>query len=157
MNRSRAVRLPAALLIAVALLAAPALAGCSAIPAIPLPGIGDNGGSGEGEGSDDGQTDGAELPADFPTEVPLYDGEIVAAGGIEVEGAGAWNVTIAVPDREAYLAIEEQFAAAGFEHEEFLMSDSVASINFQKAPFAAMVILSSDGANWIATYQVTKS
>ena len=157
-----------ALLVAVALLATPALAGCGALGlpgvAVGTPGSPDDsqGGGSDGDpgaesGDDGGADDGSAVPGDFPSEVPLYDGEVVAANGIAVEGGGAWNVTIVVPDLDAYRDIEQQFTDAGFEHEEFVMTDSIASINFRKPPFAAMVIVSNDGDRWIASYQVTQS
>jgi hypothetical protein len=99
MTRSRI--LPALLIAATLLIAAPALAGC----ANPVQQAIDD------ATGDEGQLPGMTVPADFPAEVPLVDGDVKLGTKATDE---SWMVTMVVRDGSGLEDADRLLEEAGF-------------------------------------------
>jgi len=142
--------------VAVALLSAGVLAGCS------LPSPGDVIGGLVEQGVEDAT--GADIsrggvPADFPAEVPLAEGDVQLGIGIPAsEGQKGWNVTIATTQDAA--AIRAQLEAAGFaavEGAELLESSApTGTIIVSNGAYDLVVVVTDDDqGGHTANYTVT--
>ena len=88
--------------IAIALLAAPVLAGCSVQNLV--------------HDVTGGKVDvpGKSVPKDFPGAVPLASGEVLSGAGVGDSQSKIWNVTVRVSDKNAIAAAQKAITAAGF-------------------------------------------
>jgi hypothetical protein len=89
--------------LALALLVAPALAGCSVIESTI-----------EQVTGGDVEIGGNTVPEDFPAEVPLTPGDVINGSSATKDGAKVWNVTIKVADGVTFDSIAAELEAAGF-------------------------------------------
>lgn len=138
-------RLVASAFIVTALLAAPALGGCSLI-------------EGAIENATGGQLDlgGKSVPADFPSEVPIAQGEVLFGLSAGKDGEKVWNLTVKVSEG-AFEAISKQLVDAGFEHAE---GSEIAAANsgglFNSDKWGVLVVVTEDGDNgYVANYTVS--
>ncbi|HEU4848820.1 MAG TPA: hypothetical protein VFS93_00225 [Terrimesophilobacter sp.] len=138
-------RLAVSTAIALSLVLAPALAGCSAIEGII-------------ENATGSQIDlgGQSVPADFPSEVPLATGEVVFGLSADKDGEKVWNVTIKV-SAGAFDSISDQLTGAGF-----TLAEGSKEVNngsgglFTSDKYSVLVVVSDDGSNGtLANYTVT--
>ena len=132
--------------IAISLLAAPALTGCS------VQGIIKNATGGQVDVGGSGSK-----PADFPSNVPLIDGKIITSAGFGSGKEKVWNVTVETGGDNPTSTIKGQLEGAGFTAEAgmdltgeeggtlFLTGDSLG---------IAVLIGKADG-KWTANYTVT--
>jgi hypothetical protein len=139
-------RLAVSTALALSLLLAPALAGCSAIEGII-------------EGATGGQVDlgGQSVPADFPSAVPLASGQVIFGLSAGKDGEKVWNVTIKV-ESGAFASISDQLTGAGFTLAEG--SEAANDGNgglFTSDAYSVLVVVSEDaGSNGtVANYTVT--
>src|SRR5690554_4851102 len=73
-------------------------------------------------GDVDIEADGS-MPQDFPSEVPVINGEILAAVGMTIDGAKTWQVSLRVDDAASAANLaREKLVGAGFE--ETMWSDT---------------------------------
>ncbi|GAA3748800.1 hypothetical protein GCM10022239_25210 [Leifsonia bigeumensis] len=138
-------RLAVSTAIALSLVLAPALAGCSAIEGII-------------ENATGSQVDlgGQSVPADFPSEVPLATGEVVFGLSADKDGEKVWNVTIKV-SAGAFEGISDELTGAGF-----TLAEGSKEVNngsgglFTSDKYSVLVVVSDDGSNGtLANYTVT--
>jgi hypothetical protein len=142
-------RIAAPVLIALALLAGPALTGCSFLQN-PVEGI--------IEGATGGEVDlpSTELPDDFPTEVPLYDGEIANTIALGDGDAKVYSVSIRVPGINTMDEIVSDFEAAGFTSTISGNSGEGATAAFESDKWSAVVVIVAEGdTGYIAQYAVS--
>jgi hypothetical protein len=134
--------------IVLAMLAGPALTGCSVNGLIS--------GVTGGKVSVGSKT----LPSDFPSDVPVAKGDVVFGAALGDAGERAWNVTIRVDGASSFDEISKQLQGAGFS------TDAGASTStadggggaFANASWAVVVGVAKDGKNgWVANYTVTKA
>lgn len=116
------IRKPA--IVAVILASTLALSGCFGSPLDQFTdtineGINDDLVEGVIEGLTDGNVDiqtGGVLPDDFPAGVPIIEGRIEMATGVELESGKTWMIAVAVADANAAFAqARMELEAAGFE------------------------------------------
>lgn len=142
-------RVTVPLAIVVALMAGPALAGCSMLEGII-------------ESQTGGEVDlgGAGLPDGFPSaDVPLIDGDIIFGVGLGGEEGKVWNVTVKVSGLDAYDTIKGQFEAAGYSVQDNggEGTDAVGGA-FTSDKYGVLVGVASDQDNgFVANYTVTET
>lgn len=102
-TESRTRRLTATIALLSALVAAPALAGCSVIESVV-----------EGVTGGEVSIGGNSIPEGFPAEVPVIDGDILNGSTITRDGETVFNVTVKVADTGAFDTIRADLEAAGF-------------------------------------------
>jgi len=147
MTRIRtSVAVPFALLIA--LVAAPALSGCSMV-------------EGAIEQATGGQVDlgGTTVPDDFPaSEVPLFDGPIVNGSSISSGEGQVWNIVLSVPGADAFDTIKTQLEGAGFTYNGTgaPATDEGGSGLFDSEKYGVLVLVAkAGGTGFVANYTVT--
>lgn len=134
--------------LAACLLVAPALSACSFNPIESAI-----------EGATGGNVDvgGTSVPDDFPAEIPLIDGDVVAAFGVGTAPDKVWTVTIAVPDASAVDTIKAELEGAGFTAN--INDASLGGITggmYTNENHGVLVVVAEDGnGGWTATYTVT--
>jgi len=142
-------RIAAPVLIALALLAGPTLAGCSLIQN-PVENV--------IEGVTGGEVDlpSTELPDDFPSEVPLYDGEIANTMALGDADAKVYTVSIRVPGTETIDEIVSDFEAAGYTSTISGNSAEGSTAAFESDKWSVIVVIVAEGdTGWIAQYAVS--
>lgn len=140
----RALLIPA---VAVSLVLAPALVGCSMNPLESVI-----------EGATGGNLDlgGTTIPDDFPADVPLFDGEVVSVFGVGKDADKVWTVIVKVPEVSAADDIASQLEGAGFSQEFDQAAGGATGSAYSKGEFGVLVAVTEDGNNgWVATYVVT--
>lgn len=151
-NRRR-ITVPIAIILAVS--SVPLLTGCfgnplqGAINAATGGKVNLGGGGGIGGGS---------LPTDFPSAVPVYKGKIDSALGLGTGKDKIWNVTVELPNADAYKDIKAALASGGFTTDESgTIGDSGASIVADNKTYGVLVVVTENTANkqWVANYTVT--
>ena len=135
---------PVALALAVVL--APALAGCSGNP------IG-----GIIEGATGGAVQsGTEIPKGFPSEVPIIDGEITFGGSVGDDTSRVYNVTVKVDGLEAYVDIKAELEGAGFTSAVAGTAGEGGTGAFSNDKWGVLVVVTEDGSKgFLANYTVT--
>ncbi|QAV71371.1 hypothetical protein ESZ53_13560 [Salinibacterium sp. UTAS2018] len=137
----------ASVALVLALAATPALAGCS----------GENPIGGIVEQATGGNLSlgGTEIPEGFPSTVPLTEGDVqfaIAAGEGDSRG---YNITIATGAQSPLDAIEDDFAAAGYESQvQASGSDGAGSVIFSSDDWNVAVIVASTDDGYTANYTV---
>jgi len=142
-------RIAAPVLIALALLAGPTLAGCSFIQN-PVENV--------IEGVTGGEVDlpSTELPDDFPSDVPLYDGEIANTMALGDADAKVYTVSIRVPGTETIDEIISEFEAEGYKSTVSSNSAEGATAAFESDAWSVVVVIVAEGdTGWIAQYAVS--
>ena len=142
-------RIAAPVLIALALLAGPTLAGCSLIQN-PVENV--------IEGVTGGEVDlpSTELPDDFPSEVPLYDGEIANTMALGDADAKVYTVSIRVPGTETIDEIVSDFEADGYTSTISGNSAEGSTAAFESDKWSVIVVIVAEGdTGWIAQYAVS--
>ena len=139
-------RVVAPAMIVLALLAAPALSGCSVQNLVH-----------EVTG---GKVDvgGNKVPSDFPTAVPLVKGDVVfGARGKGDKGDTVWNVTIKTSATTTFADIKGEFEGEGFEAGNIGgESNDAGTATFTNGAYSALVAFAKDDkGNWIANYTVS--
>ena len=138
------ITVPAA--IALALVFAPSVAGCSMIPIDSIV-----------EGATGGAVQsGSDIPDGFPSEVPIIDGEVVFGGSLGDDTARVYNVTVKVDGPEAYDAIKADLEGAGFTSAVAGTAGAAGTGGFSNDKWGVLVVVSEDGSNgFVANYTVT--
>lgn len=142
-------RIAVPVFIALALLAGPALSGCSLIQN-PVEGI--------IEGVTGGEVDlpSTEIPDDFPADVPLYDGEVANTMALGDGEGKVYTVSIRVPGPEAMDEIVSDFEAAGFTSTISGNSAEGSTAAFESADWSVVVVIIAEGdTGWLAQYGVS--
>jgi len=140
-------RVTASLAILLALLATPALTGCSSIEQMV-------------EQATGGDVDlpGNTVPDDFPSEVPLAEGEVVMGAAIGNADGKAWNVTIKVPGLDVVDTIKAELEAAGFVATPAgnTSTGESATIVYGNDAYGVVVVVTKDtNDGFLANYTVT--
>lgn len=135
---------PAAIVIA--LLAAPALSGCSVQNLV--------------HNATGGKVDlgGKQVPSDFPSEVPLVKGDVLLGASVKGDkGDKVWNVTIKASAATSFADIKSEFEGAGFETGDIGgESNDAGTATFTNGTYSALVAFAKDDkGNWIANYTVS--
>lgn len=132
--------------IAISLLAAPALTGCSVQGLIKnaTGGQVDVGGSGS-------------KPSDFPSNIPLVDGKIIAGAGLGSGAEKIWNVTVEVTGSNPLPGIKSELEGAGFSTEGNLdlSGEEGGTLFLTDDTFGIAVVVGKSDANWTVNYTVT--
>jgi hypothetical protein len=143
-SSSQKITVPIAL--ALALLAGPALAGCS------VQNLANSATGGKVE------LPGKSVPKDFPSEVPLVQGDVLLGGGVgDGKGGKAWNVTIKVPGASSFDSIAKQLEGAGFAPQGSLAgtgSEGGTGV-FEGTTYGVILVVSEANKQWTANYTVT--
>ena len=133
--------------IAVSLLIAPALAGCSVNPIESAI-----------EGVTGGNIDlsGTTIPDDFPSEVPLLGGEVVNAMAAGTAPEKIWTVTMKVTDASVLEGVKADMEAAGFTSElgEAAVGDITGGMYTSETYSVLIVVAEEKDSGWMATYTV---
>ena len=145
MRRSRLLAVPVAALLVLGV--APALAGCSFQTAVK-----DVTGGNVDIGGD-------KVPTDFPKSVPLYQGAVVFGAGVGSGHGKVWNVTVKVPDAQAYQKISAQLTDAGFSGQFGAQgADDGGTGTFANDEYGVLVVVTDAGSNgWVANYSVSRA
>jgi hypothetical protein len=101
---------------------------------------------------------GGSLPSGFPSSVPVYKGKIDSALGLGSGTKKVYNVTVEVPDGNAYNDIKSELSGAGFKTDESgTIGKTGASIIADNKTFGVLVVITEDTSTkkWIANYTVT--
>lgn len=139
-------RVVAPAMIVLALLAAPALSGCSVQNLVH-----------EVTG---GKVDvgGNKVPSDFPKTVPLVKGDVVFGARVKGDkGDTVWNVTIKASATTTFADIKSEFEGAGFETGDIAgQTDDAGTATFTNGTYSAAVVFAkSDKGDRVANYTVT--
>ena len=139
-------RIVVPLAIVMALAVTPALSGCF------------GGVEGIVKGVTGGNVDlgGKKVPDDFPSDVPLFKGDVVLGAGVGTGDKKIWNVTIKVPDANAYTTIKSELESAGFTGDFSNATDTGATGEFKNDKHGVLiVVVKGDSASgWVANYTV---
>jgi hypothetical protein len=101
---------------------------------------------------------GGSLPTDFPSAIPVYKGKIDSALGLGTGKDKIWNVTVELPNANAYADIKSELSGAGFKTDESgTVGNSGASIIADNKTYGVLVVVTESSSNkqWIANYTVT--
>jgi len=131
--------------IAIGLLAAPALAGCS------VQGIVKNATGGNVD------IGGASVPSDFPKRIPLVDGTVVAGAGLGTGEDKVWNVTVRVSGQNPLPGIKDQLTGAGFaaEGDLDLSGEDGGTVFLSDDDYGVTVLAGKTDGAWSVNYTVT--
>ncbi|MDR6971019.1 hypothetical protein [Leifsonia shinshuensis] len=101
---------------------------------------------------------GTSIPTDFPKDVPLASADVVFAAGLGSGDDKVWNVTVKVPDGEAYSSIEKQLTDAGFSGDFGARgANGGGTGTFSNGSYGVLVVVTDAGSNgWVANYSVSK-
>lgn len=157
-----------------AVLLAPALAGCFPMPpsspAAPAPtstvapDAGGSAGSSDAAPTDSpdlglgGVTSGS-LPSGFPTEIPVVEGNIEAGTQVSQDGKSMWSVVVSIPSTAGVVdQITAAMTAAGFSTVYSSSTEGAEGGMFDNASYSVIVALSKNPTadNFIASYIVTQ-
>jgi hypothetical protein len=133
--------------LALALILAPALAGCSVIEDTI-----------EQVTGGDVEIGGNTVPEDFPSEVPLADGDVINGSSASKDNSKVWNVTIKAADGVTFDSLATELEAAGFARQEVGSGSSEAETAlFNGTTYSVLLAMTTqDGLGTIANYTVTK-
>jgi len=101
---------------------------------------------------------GGSLPSDFPSSVPVYKGKIDSALGLGSGSKKVFNVTVELPNGNAYNDIKSELSGGGFKTDESgTIGNSGASIIADNKTYGVLVVVTEDSSTkkWIANYTVT--
>lgn len=140
------LRFAAPLALALALLAAPALSGCSVQNLV--------------HNATGGKIDlgGKQVPSDFPSEVPLVKGDALLGASVKGDnGDKVWNVTIKASAATSFADIKSEFEGAGFETGDVGgETGDAGTATFTNGTYSALVAFAKDDSgNWVANYTVS--
>jgi hypothetical protein len=141
---NKRIVVPAAIVIA--LLAAPALSGCSVKNLV--------------HNATGGKVDlgGKQVPSDFPSEVPLVKGDVLLGASVKGDnGDKVWNVTIKASAATTFDEIKSEFEGAGFETGDIGgQTDGAGTATFTNGTYSAAVVFAkNDKGDRVANYTVT--
>ena len=139
-------RITVPLAIAIALLAGPALAGCSVQNLV--------------HDVTGGTVDipGKSVPKDFPSEVPLATGEVLSGAGVGGAKSKIWNVSVRVTDSTAIDKVLTTLTAAGFNCKTLTPTTADGgSLVGDKGNLNVAVVEIKDDTGFVLNYTVTKS
>ncbi|HAM27726.1 MAG TPA: hypothetical protein DCP11_13810 [Microbacteriaceae bacterium] len=144
--KSSVTRLTVPLAIGLAVLAGPALAGCSIQNLV--------------HNATGGKVDlgGKAIPKDFPSEIPLAKGEVLYGLSVGDSNGKIWNLTIKVHGASSFDDIATQLTDAGFKSDAAVQGSSADGGTgvFASDKFGVIVAVTKDGKNgWVANYTVT--
>ncbi|QNE47544.1 hypothetical protein F1C58_11960 [Glaciihabitans sp. INWT7] len=138
-------RLTVPIAIVIALLAGPALAGCSVQNLV--------------HDVTGGKVDvpGKSVPKDFPSEVPLASGEVLSGAGVGDAKSKIWNVSVRATDSTAINDVLATLTSAGFECKTLTetTADGGALVG-DKDTLNVAVVEIKDGKGFVLNYTVTK-
>lgn len=131
--------------LAVSLLLAPALAGCSMVESA----IEDATGADVSLGG---------LPESWPAEVPVIDGDVAFAGTDASGENPVWNATISVGS-DVSADVATQLEGAGFSQtlEGGLGVEGLEGTHFTNGSYEVFVAVTGSGETWVANYSVVSS
>ena len=135
---------PVAILLAI--LAGPALAGCSVQNLV--------------HDVTGGKVDvpGKSVPKDFPSEVPLAPGEVLSGAGVGDAKAKVWNVTVRVKNGSAIDDVLTTLTSAGFTCNTLTKTTADGgAIVGDKGQINVAVVEIKDDKGFVLNYTVTKS
>jgi hypothetical protein len=142
-NRSR-VTVPIA--IALAVIAGPALAGCS------VQGIINSATGGKVS------LPGKSVPSDFPKDVPLAKGTVVLGAALgDGKGGKVWNVTIQLDSGETLASLTSDLTGAGFKDQGALTTTSTAdggTASFDNGTYSVLLVVAKADNKVTANYTV---
>lgn len=134
----------AVLAITLAVVASPALTGCSAHDIVR---------DATGGNVDVG---GKTVPKDFPTEIPLAKGEIIFAAAVGAGTGKVWNLSIRVDNVDAIDGIQTQLTGAGFDVNVLTpKTEDGGSLTATNGTRAVAVVEVKDDKGFIVNYSVT--
>lgn len=133
--------------VAAALLAVPALAGCSVIESTI-----------EQVTGGDVEIGGNTVPEDFPSEVPLADGDVLNGSSASKDNQKVWNVTIRVGEGVTFDSLASELEGAGFARQSVGSESSEAETAlFNGTGYSVLLAMTTQGGvGTIANYTVTK-
>lgn len=134
--------------LAIALLAVPALAGCSVIESTI-----------EQVTGGDVEIGGTSVPEDFPAEVPLATGDVLNGSSATKDENKVWNVTIKASDGITFDSLAAELEAAGFARSDVVGSEAQDGQTglFNGTSYSVLLAMTTqDGIGTIANYTVTK-
>ncbi|MET4704938.1 MULTISPECIES: hypothetical protein [Microbacteriaceae] len=138
-------RLTVPIAIVIALLAGPALAGCSVQNLV--------------HDVTGGKVDvpGKSVPKDFPSEVPLASGEVLSGAGVGDAKSKIWNVSVRAADSTAINDVLASLTSAGFECKTLTetTADGGALVG-DKDTLNVAVVEIKDDKGFVLNYTVTK-
>jgi hypothetical protein len=138
-------RITVPIAIAIALLAGPALAGCSVQNLI--------------RDVSGGKVDvpSKSVPKDFPGEVPLASGEVLSGAGVGDGTSKIWNVSVRAEDNTAIDGVLADLTAAGFNSKTLTptTADGGALVG-DKGNINVAVVEIKDASGFVLNYTVTK-
>ncbi|HEX4057704.1 MAG TPA: hypothetical protein VHX87_05250 [Galbitalea sp.] len=143
----RRITVPIAIILAVS--SVPLLTGCFGNPLQGAINAATGGKVGLGGGS---------IPSDFPSAVPVYKGKVDSALGLGTGKDKVWNVTIELPNSDAYKDIKSELTGAGFKTDESgTIGDSGASLIADNKTYGVLVVVTENTSSkqWVANYTVT--
>ncbi|MES2094119.1 MAG: hypothetical protein V4531_09950 [Actinomycetota bacterium] len=138
-------RLRVPIVIAIALLAAPALAGCSVQTLI--------------RDVSGGKVDvpSKSVPKDFPSEVPLASGEVLTGAGVGDGTSKIWNVSVRAKDNTAIDSVSTTLSSAGFTCTTLTPTTKAGgALACDKGNFNVAVVEITDASGFVLNYTVTK-
>jgi hypothetical protein len=138
-------RITVPIAIAIALLAGPALAGCSVQNLI--------------HDVSGGKVDvpGKTVPKDFPSDVPLASGEVLSGAGVGDSKSKIWNVSVRAKDSTAIDEVLTTLTSAGFDCKTLTetTADGGALVG-DKGDINVAVVEIKDDKGFVLNYTVTK-
>jgi hypothetical protein len=141
--------------LALALLAGPALTGCSSQALAE--------GVAEGVAAENGQeidlnTDGG-MPDGFPENIPVIEGDVISGVAVGDGGTQTWTVQIAITDPEAaYNEIKTGLEKAGFSSDFTGMNEGQGYGTFDDGAHSVVISTGDNGTNVVAaTYIVSNT
>lgn len=142
---STRTRITVPLAIALAVLAGPALAGCS------IQGIVNSATGGKVS------LPGKSIPKDFPHDVPLAHGTVLLGAAIgDGKGGKVWNVTIQLDGGATLDSIAGQLTSAGFEGQNDLTTttDGGGTATFDNGTYSVILVVAKAEGKVTANYTV---
>ncbi len=140
---ARRASVPVAILLAI--LAGPALAGCSVQNLV--------------HDVTGGKVDvpGKSVPKDFPSEVPLASGEVLSGAGVGDSKSKIWNVSVRAKDGSAIDEVLTTLTSAGFDCKTLTetSADGGALVG-DKGNLNVAVVEVKDNTGFVLNYTVTK-
>jgi hypothetical protein len=139
---------PAAIVLA--LLAAPALAGCSQVESLI-----------EGATGGNVELPGQSIPEGFPSEVPVVEGEIQLGAALSEGESTVYNVTVKVAGESPVESIKADLEGAGFTTQTEFSGDATegGTLVYASDAWGVLVVVGKDpsGSGWIVNYTVTST
>lgn len=139
-------RTRASIAILIALMSAPALAGCSVAEGVIE----------QATGGDVNVSTGS-LPEGWPTEVPVADGDIQFGGIVDNSGTKVFNATISIAGDNPTAAIATQLEGAGFTAPVAVAPTADGgALAYENDAWSVNVLVGrGDGSTFVANYTVT--